>query len=79
MQEKCFICSIDRDLIESAGVSFRDHIKHQVGRHTPFECVSGEEMAGTSPPHPSLRLHSSLFKLKSTAQHVVLLLVPHLP
>lgn len=33
MQEKCFICSIDRDLIESAGVSFRDHIKHQVHVH----------------------------------------------
>ncbi len=30
MQEKCFICSIDRDMIESAGISFRNHIKHQV-------------------------------------------------
>jgi len=29
MQEKCFICSIDRDLIESAGISFRDHIRNQ--------------------------------------------------
>ena len=55
MREQCFICSIDRDLIESAGISFRDHIssQHNMWAYHWFRCylTSKDPLSFTGPEH----------------------------
>ena len=54
MQEKCFICSIDRDLIESAGISFHDHIRnqHNMWSYFWFRMYLEGKVRHSSPPTP---------------------------